>query len=279
MNNQNQLTAWEEHQFWLEVLEDHAHFIHDFLAPSEQKWIGIASQYIHAFRSLRKKLDSINPELSYSSPEMKNFASEVYPVAEGYYKFEGYIQHLRLQNKVNLNMWPTYLNGTLSENREYLRILSYAMRGETPPPLSLVDLMELWLDDHLGHAHLFIDIMDPVETLLIKEAEESEKKFLAHILKNRQIRGYLIFTAPGFPVQRAFAKEVSESVVSLYGLVEKLVEMYKDSEVLNRSTLRFIEHHFPESCYFLRKLAAYNPDIYKIENCPLTKPSFQEENG
>ncbi|MDP5276430.1 DUF2935 domain-containing protein [Chengkuizengella axinellae] len=278
MNNHFEVTAWEEHQFWLEILEDHAHFIHDFLSPSEEKWIGIANQYITSFRALRSKLNSIDPKHSFSSIEMRRFSTEVYPVAEGFYKFEGHLQHLRLQNKVNLNMWPSYLNGTLSENREYLRILSFSVRGQIPTPLPLVDLLDLWLEDHLGHAQLFIDIMDPSEIFLIQQAEKSIQEFRAHMVKNRQIKGYLIFTAPGFPVQTAFAKDVSKSVISLFELVEKLVEKYKGTEVLNRSTLRFIEHHFPESCYFLRKLAFYNPDIYQIPNCPLTKPSFPIEN-
>lgn len=70
------------------------------------------------------------------------------------------------------------------------------------------------------------------------------------------------------------AREVADSVIKLYRLVEKVVQLYKESEALNRTTLRFIEHHFPESCYFLRKLANFDPAVFDIGDCPLTKPTI-----
>lgn len=36
------------------------------------------------------------------------------------------------------------------------------------------------------------------------------------------------------------------------------ISLYQVDEVLNNTTLRFLEHHFPESCYFLVHLMFTN---------------------
>ncbi|WP_181833007.1 DUF2935 domain-containing protein [Bacillus taeanensis] len=129
------VSAWEEHAFWLEILENHAHYIHAHLSSSETKWIQTAKQYIEAFSRMRRQLQMVNSSLPFKSKKMISFAQESYPVVFGYYRFEGHLQHLIIQNLVSLNLSPTYLNGTLSENAEYLRILSFAMYGKAPPEL------------------------------------------------------------------------------------------------------------------------------------------------
>ncbi|WP_408006137.1 DUF2935 domain-containing protein [Pseudalkalibacillus sp. A8] len=133
------ISVWEEHAFWLEILGDHAHFLRDYLSPTEGRWVDLANQYIQAFNYLRQKLQLINQNLPPSSPAMIEMAKEIQPVAEGYYKFEGYMQKLRILNQVNLNLTPTYLNGTLNENQEYLRLLMFYIHGKNAEELSLVD--------------------------------------------------------------------------------------------------------------------------------------------
>ncbi|ARK29605.1 DUF2935 domain-containing protein [Halalkalibacter krulwichiae] len=116
----------------------------------------MAQQYIDAFGHLRQKLIHFNKQEAVTSSRMMEFAKEVYQVAEGYYQFEGKMQSLRVQNQINLNLTPSYLNGTLSENEEYLRILTYYMNGENYSPLPLVDLLDLWLEDQLGLLFFFV---------------------------------------------------------------------------------------------------------------------------
>lgn len=66
---------------------------------------------------------------------------------------------------------------------------------------------------------------------------------------------------PHFPLQIAFAREVSSTVLAFNQIVENVITLYKGKEVLNATTLRFLEHHFPESCYFLTKLSAFVPEM------------------
>ncbi|MFD0588835.1 DUF2935 domain-containing protein [Paenibacillus sp. GCM10027627] len=272
------LTPFQEHSFWLEILEDHAHFMHDFLSPTEEKWVHAAGQYIEAFRGLRNRLSQLNPLLNVQSPEMKEISQAIYPVALGYYRFEGEAQRLRILNEINLNLTPSYLNGTLNENQEYLRLLQYYIHGRQPVPLSLMDLLDLWLEDQLGHAVLLQNVLDPVEIGYSEQADSYAKAFQAHMLKNDAIKGYLRFITPGFAVQMQLARAVSETTAQFYQMVLKIIELFQESSILSRATLRFLEHHLPETCYFIRKLKQFEPSIHKLDNCPLTKPSFPLES-
>lgn len=268
------ITTWDEHQFWLEILQDHAFFVRDFLAPVEEQAIKTANDYIFWFQHLRNRLVQLDKNLPASSPEMTKFAQQVYPVAYNYFLFEGQLQRLRLLNQIYIELTPTYFNGTLGENQEYLRLLSYFMRGEQPPELPLVLQMDLWIEDQLGHAALLRNNLDPVEIALSEQARAFMERFQALIIKNEHIKKYLRFIEEGFPGQQRFARDVAEVVIQFYVFVEMIHELFKEDEVLSRLTLRFIEHHFPESCYFLRKLALFEPEIYDLPDCPLTKPSF-----
>lgn len=268
------ISVWQEHSFWLEVLEDHGYFVHDFASPSETQIVDQAKQYIYQFQQLRNKLASIPPNLNENSPQMIAFAREAYPVAYGYYQFEGQIQRLRIENKVNVNLTPSYFNGTLGENLEYLRLLGFYVNGQVPPVQALVDLMDLWLEDQVGHAALLVRALDGVEAALVNETRTFMQLFQAYIIKNEAIKGYLRFTPEGFPIQLQFARDVSQSINGLTQLVERIVRLYKNDQVLNQTTLRFLEHHFPEACYFLNKLTYYAPDI-EFPPCSLSKPSFR----
>lgn len=273
------ITVWEEHQFWIEVLEDHAIFVRDYLSPTETEYVEIAKQYVSSFKALRQKLSNISPSLSATSREMTEFSREVHPIAHGYYQFEGHIQQLRILNEINIELTPTYFNGTLGENQEYLRLLEYLTQGKQPVELPLVDLMDLWLEDQLGHALLLQNHLDPVEGPLHEKTNGFIKIFQSHMVRNHHMRNYLRFTNPGFPAQRLFAREVAESIVALNAFVTTVWERFKKDEVLSRLTLRFIEHHFTETCYFLRKLAYFEPEIYNLPGCPLTKPTnFDAKN-
>lgn len=269
------ITPWQEQLFWVEILQDHAIFVDEALANEEVQWIATAKRYIAAFTELRNRILKTDPSLLVSSETMIQLSKDIYPVAHGYYQFEGFMQHLRIENKVVISLTPVYFNGTLLENGEYLRILHAWMNGVAYEPLPLVALMEMWLEDQLGHTVLLGNHLDPTEMELLKSTQQYAQQFSAHIVKNTAIRGFLRFTAPGFPVQQKFARQVAETVIGFYRVVEEVIREYQHTELLSRLTLRFLEHHLPETCYFLRKLAAYNVEILTLPNCPLTKPSFE----
>jgi hypothetical protein len=270
----NAISPWEEHRFWLEIIQDHAYFVRDHLSVSETRYVQDAEAYIAAFQSLLVQLEGMDRGIRYDSPEQMAFAQRAAPTADGYYRFEGHLQRLRIANQVNLNLSPTYLNGTLNENQEYLRLLSFAVQGIVPKELPLVDLLDLWLEDQLGHAILLANVLDPAEFGLQEQAAQFAQTFRALFTKNELIRGYLRFSPPQIPVQLKLARDTLLAVQQFYALVERVITQYEQTELLDRTTLRFLEHHLPESCYFMRKLVEQVPGQAIPANCSLTKPTF-----
>lgn len=269
------ITLWEEHLFWLEVLQDHAYFIRDNLSPAETEYVKVAERYIQLFGGLIEKLNSVPRGADHGNEIMIGFSRNVWPVAKGYFEFEGMLQSLRIDNKVNLNLSPTYLNGTLAENQEYLRFLKFLVEGKEPEPLQLVDLMDLWLEDQLGHALLFQNMLDPIEIGANRRAESYIDQYQVFIIQNRHLKGYLRFKQPGFARQREFALEVGQTTLEMSQYISGMVEKYKKKKLLNKTTLRFLEHHFPETCYFIKKLSYFSPKLKEAAGqCSLKRASY-----
>ncbi|WP_261800235.1 DUF2935 domain-containing protein [Paenibacillus sp. PAMC21692] len=270
------VTVWEEHAFWLEILQDHAYFVFDFTASYEKTWVEEAKQFIGRFQVLIDRLNTLPREESHESPLMIAIAKEIWPVAQGYYLFEGRLQSLRIDNQVQVALSPTFFNGTLSENQEYLRQLTFYMQGKLPDRLPLVQLLDLWLEDQLGHAVLLRNALDPMELEAIREADRFTDIFRGFMVQNQQIRGYLRFARPGIQRQQLLAHQVGQAVLAMNAFIHKVVRLYQNTELMNKTTLRFLEHHFPETCYFIRKLSEFDPALLEpASKCSLKKPSFR----
>ncbi|WP_078408906.1 DUF2935 domain-containing protein [Priestia abyssalis] len=271
----NTISLWEEHLFWLEILQDHAYFIRDHLSASESEYVNISHQYVNLFDDLIAMLRGIPRSVNHTDDMMIYFSKRAWEAAKGYFEFEGKMQALRIDNKVNLNLSPTYLNGTLAENQEYLRILRQLVQGKEPAILPLVNLMDLWLEDQLGHAVLFKNLLDPIEVIATRQAEAYISQYQIFIVQNHHLKGYLRFKEPGFPRQTEFAYDVGKTTLEMNRFISSMVIKYKESKILNKSTLRFLEHHFPETCYFIKKLSHYAPRLQKeAGKCSLRRPSY-----
>jgi hypothetical protein len=274
MHRQSYISTWEEHYFWLKILSDHAHFVRDYLSPAEKEYVKIANSFIDQFAYLRERLKYLNPQLSASSPEFISFAREVHPISYGYFSLESNLEFLRLRNQINLNLTPSFLTGTLLENQEYLRILGYLTCGKEAPPLSLIALLDLWLEDQAGHAELLANGLDPIEGDLITKATVLSRTFLSYLTINRKIKQMEHFTHDQVPQQTRFVQRVIHSVNEFNQLVIYVLNEYKEKQIFSRLTYRFLEHHLPETCYFLKKLSYYVPDHSDIPKCELTPPYF-----
>lgn len=270
------ISVWEEHLFWLEILQDHAIFVRDHLSPEAKNQITIAEGFISSFGILLNNLRKINPALTFSASELISFAKQAYSVSYEYYRYEGHLQNLRIKNQINFNLSPTYLNGTLSENQEYLRLLSYYSNGQDAVPQRLDQLLDLWLEDQLGHIILLRNLVDPIELAVDRQTDLYSQRFQMFILQNHHIKGFLRFTEQGFPRQKELALEVGRTVIEMNKYISSIVEKYKGNKLLNKTTLRFLEHHFPETCYFIKKLAEFAPELLsESTHCSLRKPSFR----
>jgi hypothetical protein len=250
-------TIQQEHLYWLKILEDHAVFVRDSLGQREQRFIQISQQYVEGFQKLQALLEGIDPDLPASAPERIQFAVAATPFAEGYYRFEGHLQTLRILNQVDLQLTPTYLNGTLSENAEYLRILSFAAQGLDAPLLPLDRMLDLWLEDQLGHAVLLRNVLDPIEQEISAKTMAYINRFQAHMLTHVHLMRYKRFLPEKSPFELRYTREVAQTVQSFLEFVEKVIGSFEAQQLLSRTTLRFLQHHVPETHYFLYSLSRH----------------------
>jgi hypothetical protein len=126
--------------------------------------------------------------------------------------------------------------------------------------------------DQLGHAVLLRNVLDPIEVGVMAKTDRYIEQFRSFVLQNHHIRGYLRFAPPGIPRQRKLAADVGRTTLEMNAFVLRVIELYKETEVMNRTTLRFLQHHVPETCYFVRKLSAYDPALaHAAATCSLRR--------
>jgi hypothetical protein len=271
------LTVTQEHLFWLHVLEDHARFLLDRLAPHEQEWIGEADRFAAGFASLRGKLPVLpEPSLPYSQ-EWISFAKEAHRRAAGYYKLEGRLQALLLRKHIQLDLPPSFLNSTLNENQEYLRLLRYYVQGAEAPPLPLWDLMELWLGDQLGHANLLHDLADLTDVMKA-EAIRTAEDLRTHLIRNKAIHGYLRFTPPGFDEQLEAAAEAADCVTRFCRQLRDHTDRLNAKAAVSPFIDRFLKHQLVESAYFLQKLSDWLPGRPLLQEAAFLFTAWEEWN-
>lgn len=98
------LPPWNEHLFWSGIVEDHAVFVIDHLSARETRWAEAAERYRQAFGQLRSQLQALDPTLAVNDERMLAFARNAQSVAHGYYRFEGELQRLRIDNAVDIQL-------------------------------------------------------------------------------------------------------------------------------------------------------------------------------
>lgn len=270
MSTAHALSISEEHRFWLGIMGEHVRFLTESLGTGEQHWREQAAGFAAVFHSLQNRLETLDslPEPSTASaPGWVVFAKNAYSATAGYYKLEGKLQALRLADEVQLELTPQFLNSTLTESQEYLRLLQYYVQGADPPVLPLWDLMELWLPDQLNHGELLEKRLKakqeplPLSTAsLLQELQVITDRFRSYLIRNRLVQGFLRFTPPDFPEQLQLAAETAETVHDLYRLVQRVL-------VLDDVHFRpFLQHQLTEASYFMNKLAVWIPEAGMVQD-------------
>lgn len=115
----------------------------------------------------------------------------------------------------------------------------------------------------LGHALLLVNILDPIEAEMIEKTQRLVDAYEKYKLKNFAIQKYMRFM-PTFPGEHRFTYDIARTTIVFNEWVDEVIHMFRNDEVLNRTTLPFLEHHLPESCYFLLQLAQRNPSVNQL---------------
>ncbi|MFE8702711.1 DUF2935 domain-containing protein [Cytobacillus sp. FJAT-54145] len=254
-----------EHEFWLQVLGDHARFIHDSLSPKEKSEIDKANYFIQTFDQLlgRVKVDNL-VELSKKAEQEANKLRE----------FKLHLMESHLVGKITIHLGPTFINHMVNELEEYLLILGYLTKGEVPPVFHELHHHLIWLLDAAGHAGAIFDNMDRIEKKIKEKSDDFTKDFEAFYLKAVEMTGYLRTNLSSFPALEKFNDDVSLEMKLFMNFLHEIEELELSKKALGTFAPLMADHMMREECYYLMKLSE-STDLKK-PNCDPTKPRLKQ---
>ncbi|UOQ94317.1 DUF2935 domain-containing protein [Halobacillus shinanisalinarum] len=257
-------TAKFEHGFWLQVLGDHARFIHDSLAPQQKQEIDLAEYFIQTFDQLLARVEVDNlMALSEKAQEEGNRLRE----------FKLHLIEQHLVGKITMGLGPTFINHMVNELEEYLRILDYLKKGEVPPVFHELHHHLLWLLDAAGHAGAISDNMDRIEKKIKMKSDDFTKDFEEFYLKAVEMTGFLRTNLSSFPALERFNSDVSLEMKLFTNFLNEIEELELSKEALGTFAALMADHMMREECYYLTKLAESTE--LQQPNCDPTKPRLK----
>ncbi|RHW39804.1 DUF2935 domain-containing protein [Lysinibacillus yapensis] len=238
-----------EHDFWLSVLGDHAHFIHDSLYPSEKDDIAKATHFIQQFQQLFAQIELLDEST------ILPFTNSVEEEVEEFKSFKLSLIRRHITGGMKIHLTPTFLNHMVNELEEYQLLLSFLKEGKVPPIFHELHHHLLWLLDASGHAGAINDRLDGVEKRLKDKSHVFTKHFEQFYLKAVELTGYLRTNASEFPALARFNHEAEIEMGLFKTFLHELEEMELTAEVLGIFTVSMAEHMLREEQYYLKKLA------------------------
>jgi len=253
-----------EHQFWLQVLGDHARFIFDALSPQELQEIQRAQYFIHTFDQLLEE--------SRKSPcgaDLSRLTNQAYIFANEIRNFKLHLIKRHLVDDIKLNLPPTFLNHMVNEVEEYIRILCFLTIKQVPI-IQPIDYHMIWLLDAAGHSAGIMGDLDMVEKDLLKKSQKFTTRFEELYIKAVEIAGYMRTGVDKFPALTRFNYQVEEELLVFKKFLRDLEALELDHKVLGTLSALMLDHMAREECYALTKLAK----VTEIEQpkCDPTKP-------
>ncbi|WP_090990477.1 DUF2935 domain-containing protein [Bacillus sp. OV322] len=254
-----------ENGFWLQILGDHARFIHDSLVPQEKEWIDTANYFIQTFDQLLSCVEGGNlVELSVRAEE------ETIKLRE--YKLK--IMEHQLVGKISIHLSPVFFNHMVNELEEYLLVLKYLKKGEVPPIFHELHHHLIWLFDAAGHAGAISNNLEWVEKRIKNMSDDFAKVFEAFYLKAVELTGFLRTNITSFPALKRFNKDVSLEMKLFMNFLNEIEELRLSKEALGTFAALMADHMFREECYYLMKLAESTQA--DVPDCNPAKPRLQE---
>lgn len=240
-----------EHQFWLQIMGDHARFIQIALSPAETADVAQAQSFIETFDALLA--EARQPDAEARLPQLNAQASEAVKALK---TFKLSLLERTLTGKVVILFTPSFLNHMVNELEEYERILNALLAGQPVPLLHPLHYDLVWLQDAVGHAAELAADFDPVEKRWIAKSEGFRAGFEAFFLKAVEMAGYMRTGLKDFPAYRRFHTEVDLEMKVFMRFLQEIEELQIGPELLDRIDPLMADHMFREECYYLTKLAA-----------------------
>jgi hypothetical protein len=257
-----------ELRFWLQVLGDHARFIHGSLAPDEREEAARAGMFIQSFDNMLESARSGLPE-SY----IHGLNNAAFQKAQELRLFKLHLLKRHLSGKIKINLPPSFINHMVNEVEEALSIFQSLQSGQIPPLQNALHHHLLWLQDAFGHAASVSSKLDFVEKGLKEMSEGFTKHFEEFYLKAVELAGYTRTGLRNFPALNRFNKQVELEMTLFMEFLKELQEMGLTREMLGTLMPLMADHMAREECYYLTKLSWVSE--VSSPNCDPAKPRVE----
>lgn len=260
-------TARFEHEFWLQVMGDHARFILDSLPISESDDIEIAKKFKNHYDKLLENLDE--------TADYRTFTSQIEKLTSQFRDYKLSIIRRHLQGNIRIHLPPTFINHMVNELEEYELVMSYLVKGEAPPVFHELHHHLVWLLDAAGHASAISGSLDIVEKKFSEKSGDFVSRFEEFYIKAVELKGYLRANIDSFPALRRMNNDVELEIELFKGFLHEIEEMELSDELLGTFSPLMSDHMAREECYYLMKVA--QAASKEQPDCDPTTPRIQTD--
>ncbi|NLY73847.1 MAG: DUF2935 domain-containing protein [Firmicutes bacterium] len=248
--------------FWLQIMGDHVRIIKNSLMPGDHNLLLIAEN----FRQLCDRLLEKARQSDEAAPA--GLIDETTSVVISLREFKRELLSYRLRNLPVTSLTPTFYNHMLNELEEFLSLLAVERR-EGQPKENIIGQHLLWSLDASGHAAALAGDLDKVEYALRSEAEHFITRFDQFYLEAVELAGYYRSNPPAVQsVLESYNLNMVKLMQDFMGYLEELKHKILKDRVLSRLTPLIPDHMHREGCYYLSKIARFQPGIPKPERDP-----------
>lgn len=252
-----------EHQFWLQIMGDHARFLSNAYYPYEKESIKEANKFIKTYDELLE----ISKQPNINVLELTKTAKVV---TEDFQAFKLLLIEKQVTKAVGIHFSPTFINHMVNELEEYLLVISFLEDNKIPPTFHELHHHLLWLLDASGHAGAINDCLDGTEYQLKEKSKHFLEEFDHFYLKAVELTGYLRSNISSFPALTKFNSEVQLAMALFQTFLQELEELDLSDQLLGSFSALMADHMYREECYYLTKLAETTKLAYP--NSDLAKP-------
>ncbi len=259
-----------ELNFWLQIMGDHARFIKTSLLADNSNLVMVATNFIQLFDKFLDKIrqgNGIEP-----GGELIN------EITDGVISFREFKRELlsdRLRNLPVTSLAPTFYNHMLNKLEGFLAVLTIG-RPEGLAKENVLGEHLLWTLDASGHAAALASDLDKVEYALRAEAGFFLTRFDGLYIKAVELTGLYRSNPPAVQsVLESYNFEIVKVIQDFMGYLEELKEKVLKDRVLSRLSPLIPDHMYREECYYLHKIARFQPGMLKPD-CDPGRPRVEQ---
>lgn len=269
--------------FWAGVLRDHAGFIHDSLAPQEQRVAEVATTFAQRFgllqeegQALARSMGIAEPAGSYAiageSPftpldryqgaELRQYQQAAQSLTrqitdhlQSLKQFKEELIQQKLECAITLHLTPTLLQHMVNEAEEAYQTLS-GVRAATnlPPALEALHHHLLWLPDAAGHAGTLHGGLDPTEQQLRGSTERFKRIFDGMEIKAIELYTMLRVAPRMVGAVRRLNRDAMTEIATFRAFLAEMREHLEGCEIMGTLTPLFADHMLREELYYTEKI-------------------------